>query len=123
MSAETMLANEQMQTEHGYTEDCRVYGHSWAGNGRKALIWSLGKIVQRGDSSSRVMGLMSLQVPCGHVLLSGTRGSMGLGAMENALHSPGLSNVSLPFCPLPGYLCALASLTSVPRLWLAFPFD
>lgn len=105
------------------TEGCSVCGHSWAGYGRKAFIWSLGKIVQRGDSGSRIMGLMSLQVPCGHVLLAGTWGSMGLGAMVNALHSLGLPNVSLPFYPLPGYLCALAFLTSVPRLWLAFPFD
>lgn len=91
--------------------------------GRKALIWSLGKIVQHGGSGSRVMGLMSLQGPCGHVLLAGTWGWMGLGAMVNALHSLGLPNVSLPFCPLPGYLCALACLASVPRVWLAFPFD
>lgn len=93
------------------------------GYGRKALIWSLGRTVQRGDSGSRVTGLMFLQVPCGHVLLAGTRGSMGLGAMVNALHSLGLPSVSLSFCPLPGYLCALACLTSVPRLGLAFPFD
>lgn len=93
------------------------------GYGRKALIWSLGRTVQRGDSGSRVTGLMFLQVPCGHVLLAGTQGSMGLGAMVNALHSLGLPSVSLSFCPLPGYLCALACLTSVPRLGLAFPFD
>lgn len=72
MSSEIMLANEQIQTDHGYTENCRVYGHSWAGYGRKALIWSLGKIVQCGNSGSRILGLMSLQVPCGHILLAGT---------------------------------------------------
>lgn len=32
---------------------------------------SLGKIVLCGGSGSRVMGLMSLQVPCGRVLLAG----------------------------------------------------
>lgn len=118
-----MLANQQIQTDHGCTEGCRVYGHSWAGYGRKALIWSSGKIVQHGNSGSGVMGLMSLQVLCGRVLLAGTQDSVGLGAMVNALHSLELPNVSLPFCPLPGYPCALAFLTSVPRLWLAFPFD
>lgn len=72
MSSETMQANKKIQTDHGYTEGCRVYGHSWVEYGTKALIWSLGKIVQHGDSGSKVMGLMSLQVPCGQVLLAGT---------------------------------------------------
>lgn len=64
--------------------------------GRKAFAWSVGGTVQRGNSCSWGLGLMSPQVPHSHLLVAGTRGSMERSAMVNALHSLGLPPASLP---------------------------